>query len=244
MFRSLFAALVVAFVVGCGPADSVSTGRCTADAQCPVGASCDETIGVCVAGGSTSSGTQTTGVNQSQPNALPSGYGRYCESNAECSGVAGTSCLFNACVKSCSSAGTCDAGTACAGNNGTFGCFQSCAMNPCLNGGTCSPAPTGPAMGERICVPKAPASLSGKCSKDSDCRAELRCTINAKHPEGYCSMGCSTDADCYNGFDACIVPAGSTSGMCMPKCGFSPNATCREGTTCTAVGNASFSVCY
>lgn len=240
MFRSLFAALVVSLVAGCGPADSVA-GRCTADAQCPVGASCDETIGVCVVGTSATQGAS----GSSQTNAaLPSGYGRYCETNAECGDVAGTQCIFNECIKRCSNDATCSSGTVCGGNNGTFGCFQQCSNSPCLNSGACAPAPSGPAEGQFICYPKIPASLGGKCSTSGDCRSELSCMKNSTHPEGYCSKACTTNADCYNGFDACIVVAGTTSGICMPKCAPSGAGMCREGTTCSPVSGTSYGVCY
>jgi hypothetical protein len=122
MFRSLFAALVVSFVAGCGPADSVA-GRCTADAQCPVGASCDETIGVCVVGGSSS---QTGGVNQSQPKSLPANYGHYCNTDAQCGDVAGTSCRYNECTFNCANGAICPSGTVCTGATGSFACMQDC----------------------------------------------------------------------------------------------------------------------
>lgn len=54
--------------------------------------------------------------------------------------------------------------------------------------------------------------VGGRCMADRDC--SHRCLMGGDFPGGYCSLACSTDADCPGG-TVCIEKEG---GVCLLKC--------------------------
>lgn len=237
MFRSLAAVAALLVVVGCGPADQMTAaGRCTADAQCPVGTSCDAKLGVCVSGGSASS------TPVAKP--LPNEYGKYCENDSHCAGVAGTTCTMSQCIFPCANGAQCPGGTTC-GGQGYPGCFQNCASSAeCKNESMCGVM--NPGYGNaafQACYPKFPSDLGGTCKDDLGCGEDFKCVVTSTRPNGYCTKTCTASSDCWGGI--CVVSGSNTSGICSPKCD-SPGSqsTCVPGTTCRSLSGSSYGYCF
>jgi hypothetical protein len=232
MFRSLAAVAVLFVVVGCGPADQASAGRCTADAQCPVGASCDTKLGVCV-----------TGTAQSSTKPLPANYGKYCENDSHCAGIAGTTCNYNECTYSCANGATCPAGTTCGGSSFP-GCFQDCAQSSeCKNDSVCGVMKPSNGAAFSACAPRYPSDLGGPCEDDLGCGEDFKCVVTTSRPNGYCTKSCTANSDCWGGL--CVVVGSNTSGVCAPKCD-SPGtmSTCAPASVCRPLNSASYGYCF
>lgn len=233
----LLAALAVSFVVvGCGPAGSVdqlsNAGRCTADAQCPVGTSCDAKLGVCAAGTS------------STAKPLASNYGKYCERDSHCADIPGTTCNSYQCTNSCANGAQCPSGTTCGGPSYP-GCFQNCSSSSeCKNDSMCGVMKPSSGPEFSACFPKWPSDTGGTCKDNLGCDDSNIC-LKSVHPNGYCSKVCVTASDCSLG-DLCVrMKASDADGLCVPKC-TSPGSqsTCVPGTSCKALSSVSYGFCF
>ncbi|MET0341029.1 MAG: hypothetical protein ABW252_08500 [Polyangiales bacterium] len=92
------------------------------------------------------------------------------------------------------------------------------------------------------------------CAVDADCKGTgTRCLTTSQisgltYPGGYCTVGCTADADCGEGgacplaaVDASVFPSAEVQKavtVCLPKC--AADADCREGYVCSTESSLSF----
>lgn len=69
------------------------------------------------------------------------------------------------------------------------------------------------------------------CTLDSECGSDFRCQPTA--PGGYCTLFCSSNAECPSGTVCSPVPFSRIAGICMKSC--TTNAECRMGYSCYVV---------
>lgn len=235
MKRVLFVLSVfgVAILSSCGAA-----GRCTANAQCPVGTSCDETVGVCVSSGAGGGGGGGTGSSRIDAN-----YGKACSGVSDCAALPGTSCSSraNQCLNSCAGNAQCPAGSECARDADNL-CLRTCTSHSdCSSEQYCG---TSSIVASKICFTKTPGwSLGGSCARDGDCETGAFCVVTQSHPDGVCTKTCNGSSDCPRA-TVCVGSSGSSSSFCFEPC-YNPGRqdVCRAGFTCRPLQGSTSGFC-
>lgn len=221
--------LAVSFLLSaCGPA-----GRCMQNSECPVGASCDASIGVCVM--PQAADTKSAG--------LAANYSHACSTNADCADVAGTSCYMGMCVSPCETAADCKTGSYCGEWTGHPYCFKACEQTCGLPKVRCNLLTArieGATPGLSLCG-RAPEEVGGQCEGSSDCAGSLECLRNSSGQQ-LCSRECTADASVCG--DGTCVTGSSGKSFCYAKCAQpGTQSTCRTGFSCRTLTGASFGAC-
>lgn len=243
MNRVLFAvsSLVVVVLSSCGG----GAGRCTADSQCPVGSSCDETVGVCVmpGGGSSNGGGSgaTGGGSGGNPSMISANYARTCAANTECADVPGTTCTkefdLNQCLSSCADGKSCPVGSKCITNNNANICIRDCeSHSDCSTEQFCNAS--------KICSPRYDKwSLGRDCSSDNDCEDNAFCVKKTGQSQGVCTKTCADSSECAGGQE-CVITGSSGASACFDTCyAVGQQASCTNGFTCRALSGVSYGWC-
>lgn len=231
-FLVAVSSLVVVVLSSCG-----GMGRCTADSQCPVGASCDETVGVCVTpggGGSTGGGSGATGGN---PSMISASYGKACTTSSDCSSTPGTTCHAQAkqCLSSCANGAKCPTGAECVGN-GYDVCVRMCETHSdCASTQYCGSSD--------MCVDKYEKwSLGRSCGSDNDCESNAFCTKKTGQSKGVCTKACNDSNECHGGQECVIGSTGASA--CFNICySVGQQSICTNGFTCRALSGVDYGWC-
>ena len=221
-------------------------GRCTTNSECPVGASCDASLGVCVVGGASNLSTGSApdaGSNISSR--LPANYAHVCTSDSDCSDVPRTSCGYGMCVTACGGSTQCSPGTTCAtGGSAAPICGLSCVSDgDCVTGSKCASGydPVTHAPAKMCTAPRAPSPIGGTCSDDGDCAGSARCMTSPTRPN-FCTMPCTTNAQC--GADSVCVGLDANTAGCFALCEApGTQSTCRSGFRCVGLTGKTYGAC-
>lgn len=240
---SAVSSLVVVVLSSCGG----GAGRCTADSQCPVGSSCDETVGVCVMPGSGSSnggGSGATGGGSGgNPSMISADYGKSCTSDSNCSSVPGTTCTpnVNQCLATCANGQACPIGSECVDDVNVNRCVRTCSTHSdCSSEQYCNESSY---ISSKVCLTKVEKwSLGKDCTSDSDCESSAFCVKKTGQSTGVCTKDCQRVTDCAEGQE-CVGLSGDPA-FCFDFCfGIGQTSTCRNGMSCRAINGVSYGFC-
>ena len=240
MSRTFVLSLVLC-LTACGGA-----GRCTSSSECPVGASCDANLGVCVVGGS--SKLTTGSVDAGSSTHAAANYAHACQGTANCADLPGTACQFSMCLNDCEGSAQCPGGTVCVEPDGRRVCGLSCTEGSCS--GICASAKAVSGGDARVCSNGSgtsnsnatPSPIGGSCADDGDCAGSGQCVFTQSRPP-FCGMDCTNpSANCGSG--AVCVTVDSTSAACFAQCPApGMQSTCRTGFHCVALTGKSYGAC-
>lgn len=240
---SAVSSLVVVVLSSCGG----GAGRCTADSQCPVGSSCDETVGVCVMPGSGSSnggGSGATGGGSGgNPSMISASYGKGCASSSDCASAPGTTCHseIKECLSSCANGAKCPTGAECVGN-GYDVCVRTCdSHGDCAADNFCNVSSS---IASKACqLKKDKWSLGRECGNDSECEDNAFCVKKNGQAQGVCTKVCAGSDECGIGQE-CVITGSSGASACFNTCyAVGQQATCTNGFTCRALSGVSYGWC-
>lgn len=232
----------VAVLSSCG-----GMGRCTADSQCPVGSSCDSTIGVCVTpgGGSSSGGGSgsTDGGSGGNPSMISADYGKSCTGSNSCSSLPGTSCVEgpDQCLSSCAGGAKCPVGSECFAYDMNI-CVRTCASNAdCSSEQYCSVSTY---SASKVCYTKKDKwSLGRECGSDNDCESSAFCVKKNGQTKGVCTKVCDSKSECGLGQE-CIVTGSSGASACFDVCfAVGQQSHCINGFSCRALSGVDYGWC-
>lgn len=252
----LFAAFALVFTVNCGA--GVDPSRCTSNNQCSAGMYCDTMLGLCTwpnhssgptdagsGGGFNLGGLPGLGGSGGGSGGLANKTLEKCTTDAQC-GANGTCNDTNefgrVCMNSCKKPnGTldpkmCAAGSVCNPELGV--CFTTCVIGVACSRPefTCQHI----ASTTTTCIIENPV-FNNWLFTGQDCTESSQCSNGSKQgvclknwSGGYCSGGCTKDADC-DGYGVCAgikdPQTQVVTNFCAAGCG-TGSPKCRDGYTC------------
>lgn len=244
MSRLLVLAGVAFLLSACGGA-----GRCTTNQACPIGASCDASLGVCVLAAGASTAPASSNTPATSTKALAANYSHACTVTSDCADVPGTVCHRGTCLSSCQGQSECAAGSYCGVGVREPYCFKACqgsCNSPDLGCYAVATAAAGFPAGTSLCgrtaVSDTSSPIGGDCNDSGDCAGSARCMEISSRPN-FCSHSCSADpASCGDG-SACVGTT-ATDAFCFARCSQpGTQSTCRSGFSCRALEGRTYGAC-